>query len=126
MLNEIGKIRNRSVFFSRRRIVEGHYDRHQNRPIEPGTASSILDEPLGQTVSLVLKQLQQNHMMTEESWSILNWFIANIEASYGADLSQLSVNNFDLDDNSPISEGSNSLIYQGKTKMIILFFFFFF
>lgn len=124
-LNEVGKIRGKPCYFSRRRLVRGHFDRHLmlmndfNNNQNTQNPYSETDSSLGKVINDILYQWQKkNKTFPNESWGVLNWYFANIEGPYGADLSLLSLNHFDQDDSSPTSEGNNCLIFQGYGHII--------
>ena len=85
----------------------------QPLPQVPGT-----DVSLGKTLNEILLQWQQKSgVISHSEWRVLNWHFANIEGPCGADLSMLSLNQWDQDDPYEF-EGDHCLLQRGYGHLV--------
>jgi len=84
----------------------------------PAQTNPTVDTSLGKALNDVLYMWQkQKGVIKQNEWRILNWHFANIEGPCGADVSLLSLYNWDQDDPYEF-EGDHCLIRQGYGHLI--------
>lgn len=115
LIAETGKIRGKPSHLVKRRIITRDSVPENAEEGSPYSQSKLEEDiSLGKCLSEIISK---HNNISDESWKVLEWYLTSIEGIYGADLSWLSLKNWDQDDT--YNYGSeNSLILQGYGNLI--------